>query len=942
MRGLSILLVSFLSISLVVFSNPFMVQASVQEDPLVISSIEVSPDTSNSPADYRINLKINSGGGLVQGAQIAVTFPSCVTLPESISNNDVSVYGSHPTGVVVYSSIHTVVFYSPVDVSNGEFYIEFSANADIKNPTVSEESSYSLQVSFGDYSASGTFTIEPGSSSDCTVHVYPNQTGVNASYTIKFMNHIILQSGDYIDIEFSNLVSLPESIPGGKFTLNGHLLYGVQKLTASKIRIPISSSFMVSSDEVSIDIPSDVGIRNPIEPGNYYIKLKTSKMSEPLISNTYTIVGTSISNLSVSVDPLFQGANVEFTIKFITSSSGELKAGDDIFITFPGGMGFPDSLDANKILLKANSSSGNPTSVQLINDRTLSISVPFYISPGTDVEIDISKGFGLINPLKTGEYSITVYTINDATKVSYAFNVITSTISNVGVALSNYSSGQVSGYKITFITGIGGSLTGGSDKIYIVFPLGTLLPDSIELGAIKVNGIPTNCSLDLSKRQISILVPSGINANSSVLVDIPESAAIKNPITTGSYVIKVSTNKETSWVSSAPYTMVSSPTTVITVIPSQPDGKNGYYITQPIVTFKSSSPVDANPFIYYYFNDNEPTQYVSPIKVPEGISILNYYAVDHQNNRENLKTKQFKFDDIPPELEVLSPKDGSVVSSKVVQIVGKTEANATLKVNGKPVNVLSNGNFSCSINLESDETKINIVSEDEAGNKTNKTIKIYLDTTPPVLTVKTPVMFQEIHRLPILVTGVTEKGATVTVNGNKATVDENGNFTYSILNINNKEGNLYAITVIARDAAGNESKKIINVKYIKTTTITLQIGNTKALVNTSVVTLKVSPIIRNNRTLVPLRFIGEAFGAEIDWDGIFQIIDIKMGSDKVRLQIGKKFGEINGKKIELDAAPIIYKDKTMVPIRFISEAFNADIHWDKDTKTIVIIYPKGG
>jgi len=169
-------------------------------------------------------------------------------------------------------------------------------------------------------------------------------------------------------------------------------------------------------------------------------------------------------------------------------------------------------------------------------------------------------------------------------------------------------------------------------------------------------------------------------------------------------------------------------------------------------------------------------------------------------------------------------------------------------------------------------------------------------------------------------------------------VEADGSFLYELSELG--EGEMFIIKVVAKDAAGNTTKKNINVEYVKTTTIMLQIDNKNAAINGKTVALDTPPIIKDGRTLVPLRFISEAFGAEVAWDPVFQIIDITLGNDIIRLQIGKDFSSVNGKKFAMDTAPIIDHGRTMVPIRFVSEALNAEVLWNGETKTVTVIYPK--
>jgi N-acetylmuramoyl-L-alanine amidase len=92
--------------------------------------------------------------------------------------------------------------------------------------------------------------------------------------------------------------------------------------------------------------------------------------------------------------------------------------------------------------------------------------------------------------------------------------------------------------------------------------------------------------------------------------------------------------------------------------------------------------------------------------------------------------------------------------------------------------------------------------------------------------------------------------------------------------------------------------------------------------------------------MVPLRFIGEAFGALVTWDPVFQIIDIELRGLPIRLQLGANYASVAGKKVILQGIPVNMKGTTMVPIRFIGEAFGAQVAWNAPTQGIDITYPK--
>lgn len=97
-----------------------------------------------------------------------------------------------------------------------------------------------------------------------------------------------------------------------------------------------------------------------------------------------------------------------------------------------------------------------------------------------------------------------------------------------------------------------------------------------------------------------------------------------------------------------------------------------------------------------------------------------------------------------------------------------------------------------------------------------------------------------------------------------------------------------------------------------------------------------NPIIVNSRTMVPLRTVFEAYGAEVSWDEGTEIITSKLDDIEIILQIDNNEMFRNGKVIHLDAAPMIEGDRTLVPVRAISESFGSEVTWD-DINRIVCI-----
>lgn len=101
----------------------------------------------------------------------------------------------------------------------------------------------------------------------------------------------------------------------------------------------------------------------------------------------------------------------------------------------------------------------------------------------------------------------------------------------------------------------------------------------------------------------------------------------------------------------------------------------------------------------------------------------------------------------------------------------------------------------------------------------------------------------------------------------------------------------------------------------------------------------VQPAMINNRTLVPMRVIFESLGASVSWNDATRTITAIRYNLTVRTTIGDKNILVNGIPKEMDVAPVITGNRTLVPIRFISEAFGCDVRWDNATRIVYITSP---
>ncbi len=109
-------------------------------------------------------------------------------------------------------------------------------------------------------------------------------------------------------------------------------------------------------------------------------------------------------------------------------------------------------------------------------------------------------------------------------------------------------------------------------------------------------------------------------------------------------------------------------------------------------------------------------------------------------------------------------------------------------------------------------------------------------------------------------------------------------------------------------------------------------------VNENELQFDVDPTIIDGRTLVPLRKIFESLDCSVEWDDATKTVIAKRGDKEIKLTIGSKVAYINGAEVALDVGAQIIDSRTLVPVRFISEALGEQVEWLDPYKMVKITY----
>lgn len=106
-------------------------------------------------------------------------------------------------------------------------------------------------------------------------------------------------------------------------------------------------------------------------------------------------------------------------------------------------------------------------------------------------------------------------------------------------------------------------------------------------------------------------------------------------------------------------------------------------------------------------------------------------------------------------------------------------------------------------------------------------------------------------------------------------------------------------------------------------------ANNKIYIDDRLVTTDVAPVVVNSRVLVPIRVVSEGLGAQVSWDNPSQTVTVKKGSVTLKMVVNKTTYTKNGVNKTMDVPVKVIKNRTLVPIRVVSEDLGAGVQWDK-------------
>ena len=932
----------FLIILILLFCVPIFPLKSYAITVAPLFEVEVTPINAGSVAEYRIygsyseydKVKI-----LKVYFRADTSFRSSGAPSGSVLVNGISVLGTQFKKIDADGSIEATLYLSQYINKDNKIEILFKKNAGVVNP-ITPATCYKVRVVLINYNGvevgtilSNSYRITSSAVQGLTVNVDPAIRGMKAEYVVSFATGArgaLNSNSGGIKVKFPEGTIFPNSLSKTNILINNGPISAIYRDTEEPNVVRVYPSFDIPANyPVTLVFKKELGLSNPLQAGIKKILVSTDSEPDWVESEPYEIFEPEIQNLSVSLAPDSIALQLELNLSFTTSPVGFVNKGDKIYVEFPQAFLLPVSVQSDHVFVNRQNTEA------FTSGNRIEVISPQNILPLSQVEVKILKEVGIINPSPPGDYTINVWTDADSFKSSFSVNIKPSTVSEVKLEVQYSGLNTVNAFKVYFKTGPVYTLVKDIDRIKINFDEKFVFPETISQNLITVsNKVSTNVVKE--GNSIFIITPLDISPDSLVEVLIPDSFGIKNPPNLGEYGVKVSTTKEAEEIESNKIKITPLPVVEFTINPPQPDGMNGFYKTKPEIMLSTSNGVK----VLYKVDDGEFAEFTASFKIDEGTHIIYVCAVDEGGNRGDTIKREFSVDNTPPKITFDNANSDPYFKGSPGTLTGNVSEPCTLKINEVILELTDDLHFSVELNVY-EGMSIALFARDLAGNVATLLLTAHIDSKPPVITFISKV--NRVQGLGVNSVETTEPAYTIQVKldeKGKVFVNSNEMFfdgqTYSY-NANLIDGDNQFI-IKAVDAAGNEAIETLLIKKVNEKKITLQIGSNLATVGSETIELEAPPVIEKGFTLVPLRFISESFGAEVQWNGALQVITIIYQTHTIQIQVGSTVAVVDNSIVKLDAPPKIMSGRTFVPIRFISETFGAEVGWDGATKTVTIVY----
>ncbi|MDR0468667.1 MAG: hypothetical protein LBH09_01685 [Peptococcaceae bacterium] len=548
---------------------------------------------------------------------------------------------------------------------------------------------------------------------------------------------------------------------------------------------------------------------------------------------------TSVSELSVKPDIVTVGEYSRYQITFRTHET--LTGGlDAIYIRFPSEYRF-SNVSWYEGYVDIN---GQPSAGLNYSSGLLSVLIPRNMTIGINETVIVGLSQAIMrNPDTTGEFSFSLSTSKENIPVPSPFFMISEFVSTNGVSRPNVTMNPIRGYQaeeivIRFITNRNGQLIGGFDQIILDFPSNFRIPSYIDPKHITINGTQMFTFDPVTSGQRLILpLSSTMNfmENHQIEIVIAPNAGVTVDRGISDVRLLVSTTKNTATVESLPFSANRTPDQV-----------------------------------YIPPDDRDPGVAVAP----NGAGALGQWTFTFTRNTILLTQGEYVMG-----FTITFP-NGTVLPGSI--------AAQHITVNGQQ----------CASVLVIPASR-QIIFSMPVGFSVGFDITVAISSSAGIQNPPAAVYHMEITPLNSIKTFTTKAFEIKTISDAVPSTPQNPTVTAD--------------------------------RVVKVT-----LNDPVATKDGLAMILDVAPQLMDGFTMIPLRFVTEGLGAIVDYDSTQNTVTLILGSRTIVLWPGSTLAKVDNVVVTLAKAPIIVDGRTMVPVRFVSECFGAKVDFVSTTDPITI------
>lgn len=786
------------------------------------------------------------------------------------------------------------------------------------------------------------------------VTVTPSKSDAKAEYLIQFnvgRGGALTMNQSRIRILFPPQTRFSlnaEDINPNRILVNGYPV-SIRLMMHETMLTFISPVQVEDEAQVSVLISKELGLINPEKAGAFSLQVVTSEDLEWVSSDPYLIES---SEPSLSVEPDIIGKNAAYHIKFLLEPYEELSPDKSLEILFPNEVIMPEEIEAKHISIN-----DQVCSRVWFEEARLWIQPSQILSPGGLIQVSFLKEAGLINPVDPQEIRIAFRCFGSkAIRNTSPVQIRQINLNWKSIELNPPNASALTEINMTFQLGSKGRLL-PRHEIMVLFPEGAQVENLSKDNTLRVHfdGMELSATYNPEKRQLRIPILKELEAESIHTLFLSRELKFRNPQQDKQWVVFfISSTSEPDLVKSeGVFLPPALPETKLHILKGR-QGLKSWYIEPPQLSF-SVSQENCTTFFWWEKQSEFAQTYSEAFFLDPGFYIiqLNYYS-ENAYGKETPNSVLFKVDTVSPSFIIDQPNTiyslsnqadytfkGKMIPSQLqLHDTPSSIIDAPLMINMTPATIHDDGSFELDYLLTEGNNDFLITAYDEAGNSTEKQYSITLDTHPPLLEIISPSPNETILFSSVWIKGRTESLSTLIIDGNIVYIEENGSFSYQHFF---SEIGPNTLRISATDPAGNISQS--SLELWSGTTIILTIGSLIYRVNQYQKNSDIEALMINNRTMLPIRLLANELHAEIQLEFDPKSKKVKkvtyyLDQITIDLFINETYAMVNQKKVKLDVAPTIVRDRTLVPLRFVAENLNAQVNWDAQTMEISIKYWK--